>query len=223
LTSTTSLVTSTSSSASTVLTTSGSKTELEKTSLDDPEHLQSGAIKYRLAAENTGKRWCRGPGGPSGSSAAAGEGDYTSGDYSLTQGVPTLGECAALCTERDWCLGLAYKLPESWKDDVDFQEGSCQLVSKLELIDSDITDLVSYAKGVFKTSTADKCYDLLSREQCADKASTFGQTVENSPAQVVGASEAAPAGCYRNSNNGKFYWSTDGTGYCSITAQCLCD
>jgi hypothetical protein len=147
-----------------------------------------------------------------------GEGGYTSGEYQHVADVKSLQECADQCTAQPWCLGIAYKHSGS-EQDPDFQEGSCQLVSKLEFTQTGIQDLDSYTKGIWKKTPSTACMDSMSRESCSSKAQVFGQKAEDSPS----GSTDSPAGCFRNTNNGKFYFSQTGTGLCTNENQCLCE
>ncbi|CAJ1433932.1 unnamed protein product, partial [Effrenium voratum] len=100
--------------------------------------------------ETDAKRWARGPNGPSGSERPNGEG-YTSGEYALfTQ--QSLDSCKMLCNERYWCAGFGFKHTDSFGDEPDWQEGTCQLVSQLVETTSHVKNFDSYKKaGMWKT------------------------------------------------------------------------
>jgi len=100
----------------------------------------------------TGKRWLRGPAGEE-SDAPGGEGTYLSGEYEV-QMNRSLGECQALCSDRDWCLGFNYKHTDDYQTLRDWKAGTCQLVSKLLPTDSDVTNVDAYQKngGAAQTS-----------------------------------------------------------------------
>merc|ERR1711920_214697 len=107
---------------------------------------------------------------------------------------------------------------DNWQGSVDFFEGSCMLASKLDSTDSEISDLVSYVKGVFVFKAGEVCNPLLTRGECKTKAEAFGQTV-----QIISPSSTdAPKGCFRDAESQMFYWSDAGAADCSPIAECFC-
>ncbi|CAE7290518.1 unnamed protein product [Symbiodinium sp. CCMP2592] len=103
---------------------------------------EPGYDKVFLATD--AKRWGRGPGGPSGSDRPNGEG-YTSGEYAVFM-QQSLDGCRMLCNERYWCAGFGFKHTDSFGDYPDWQEGSCQLMSRLVETTSRVKNFDSYRK-----------------------------------------------------------------------------
>lgn len=103
---------------------------------------EPGYDKVFLATD--AKRWGRGPGGPSGSDRPNGEG-YTSGEYAVFM-QQSLDGCRMLCSERYWCAGFGFKHTDSFGDYPDWQEGSCQLMSRLVETTSRVKNFDSYRK-----------------------------------------------------------------------------
>lgn len=178
-------------------------------------------IGYELFAENTGKRWCRGPDLRPEAEFVGGEDQYTSGQYEHIPDIPTVDECAAKCTETPWCLGFNWKHSSSAPG---FEEGACQLVSQMRICQTDIQDLDAYTKGVYVVTPGEPCpWTPLNKEQCEEKAGYFGQTMKLSSGKVQPTIVDAPTGCYRDAENYKFYWGdAENQGDCSSLAPCLC-
>ncbi|CAE7780121.1 xlrs1, partial [Symbiodinium pilosum] len=103
---------------------------------------EPGYDKVFLATD--AKRWGRGPGGPSGSDRPNGEG-YTSGEYGVFM-RQSLDGCKMLCNERYWCAGFGFKHTDSFGNIPDWQEGTCQLMSRLVETTSRVKNFDSYKK-----------------------------------------------------------------------------
>ena len=98
---------------------------------------------HATSAQYPGQRWCRGPGGPAGTTAEGGECGYK-GPYQHVV-TDSVHRCKEECNARSWCVGFAYKHTADWKDEPDFKVGSCQLVSMLRAKPTGVSNIDSWA------------------------------------------------------------------------------
>jgi hypothetical protein len=187
--------------------------------LDPAQIVTDTPVGYELFAENTGKRWCRGPDDSAGAEFPGGEDKYTSGEYEHIADIPSVQECAAKCTENHWCLGFNYKHSGNAEG---FEEKACQLVSQMHLCLTDVDQLDSYTKGVYVVTPGETCTPALTKHECEYKVKLFGQELKISTGKIDPTIEDAPPGCFRDADTGQFYWGDTGNGDCSALAPCLC-
>lgn len=90
------------------------------------------------------KRWKRGPFGPKGTTAPLGEEPYNTGTYEVLFDQ-TSASCQSACACRSWCFGFTFVSGEGYQH-VDFKKGDCQLVSRLEAMNTTLDGLESYRK-----------------------------------------------------------------------------